>query len=62
MRQWQVQDAKARFSEMLDASLEEGPQLVSRRGEPKAVLISVDEWERLQKRTKPSLRDIPDFE
>ena len=58
MRQWQVQDAKARFSEMLDASLEEGPQLVSKRGEPKAVLVSLDEWEKLQKRTKPSLKDI----
>jgi prevent-host-death family protein len=58
MRQWPVQDAKARFSEMLDASLEEGPQLVSKRGEPKAVLVSLDEWDRLQKRTKPSLKDI----
>jgi prevent-host-death family protein len=58
MRQWQVQDAKARFSEMLDASLEEGPQLVSKRGEPKAVLVSLEEWELLQKRTKPSLKDI----
>lgn len=58
MRQWPVQDAKARFSEMLDASLEEGPQLVSKRGEPKAVLVSLEEWELLQKRTKPSLKDI----
>ncbi|MGO4439604.1 type II toxin-antitoxin system Phd/YefM family antitoxin [Rhizobium sp. RAF56] len=57
MRQWPVQDAKARFSEMLDASLEEGPQLVSKRGEPKAVLVSVDEWENLQRRAKPSAKE-----
>ena len=29
---WQVQDAKARFSEMLETSLAEGPQVVTRRG------------------------------
>ncbi|MFS8111850.1 type II toxin-antitoxin system Phd/YefM family antitoxin [Rhizobium jaguaris] len=58
MRQWPVQDAKARFSEMLDASLEEGPQLVSKRGEPKAVLVSVSEWEALNKRAKPSAKDV----
>lgn len=48
-RRWAVQDAKARFGEMLNASLEEGPQLVSKRGEPKAVLVSLDESELLQK-------------
>ncbi|SMF71098.1 prevent-host-death family protein [Xaviernesmea oryzae] len=58
MRQWPVQDAKARFSEMLDASLEEGPQLVSKRGEPKAVLVSLDEWESLKKRAKPDLKEL----
>ncbi|MEZ2219211.1 type II toxin-antitoxin system Phd/YefM family antitoxin [Rhizobium rhizogenes] len=58
MRQWPVQDAKAKFSEMLDASLEEGPQLVSKRGEPKAVLVSVSEWEALKKRAKPSAKDV----
>ena len=29
---WQVQDAKARFSELLETSLSEGPQIVTRRG------------------------------
>jgi antitoxin Phd len=29
---WQLQDAKARFSEFLDASLRDGPQVVTRRG------------------------------
>lgn len=58
MRQWPVQDAKAKFSEMLDASLEEGPQLVSKRGEPKAVLVSVDEWEALNRRARPTAKDV----
>ncbi|MBZ5758442.1 MULTISPECIES: type II toxin-antitoxin system Phd/YefM family antitoxin [Rhizobium] len=58
MRQWPVQDAKARFSEMLEASLDQGPQLVSKRGMPAAVLVSVADWESLQQRVKPSLKDI----
>jgi prevent-host-death family protein len=58
MRQWPVQDAKARFSEMLDASIEEGPQLVSKRGQPQAVLVSLKEWESLQKRAKPDLKEL----
>jgi len=29
---WQVYDAKARFSELLDAALKDGPQVVTRRG------------------------------
>ncbi len=32
MQSWHVQDAKARFSEFLNASIEEGPQLVTKRG------------------------------
>lgn len=58
MRQWPVQDAKAHFSEMLDLCLEEGPQLVSRRGEAKAVLVPLAEWESLQKRARPSLKAL----
>ena len=29
MKHWPVQDAKARFSELLDASIKEGPQMVT---------------------------------
>ena len=31
-RRWPVQDAKARFSELLDTTLAEGPQIVTKRG------------------------------
>ena len=39
MHIWPVQDAKARFSEFLDTCLEDGPQVVSRRGIEAAVLV-----------------------
>jgi antitoxin Phd len=52
MKAWPVQDAKARFSELLETCRREGPQLVTHRGEKAAVLVPVEEWERLNK-TKP---------
>jgi antitoxin Phd len=55
---WQVQEAKAKFSEFLDKALQEGPQVVSRRGVATAVLVPIEEWERLQKRARPSLKDL----
>jgi antitoxin Phd len=58
MRSWQVQDAKARFSELLEASLKEGPQVVTRRGVEAAVLVPVEEWRRLQKAARPTLKEL----
>ncbi|MGB9073393.1 MAG: type II toxin-antitoxin system Phd/YefM family antitoxin [Terriglobales bacterium] len=58
MTSWQVQDAKARFSEFLDATIKKGPQVVTRRGIKTAVLVPIEEWERLQKAARPSLKDL----
>ena len=49
---WQVQQAKARFSELLDRTLKEGPQTVTRHGKPVAVMVPVEEYRRLRKRGK----------
>jgi prevent-host-death family protein len=58
MRTWPVQEAKAQFSEFLDACLLEGPQMVTRRGTEAAVLVSVQEWRRLQSAARPSLKEL----
>lgn len=58
MHTWPVQDAKARFSEFLDACLSEGPQMVTRRGTEAAVLVPVQEWRRLQNSAQPSLKQL----
>ena len=58
MHLWPVQDAKARFSEFLDACLSEGPQMVTRRGAEAAVLVPVQEWRRLQACARPSLKQL----
>ena len=58
MNTWPVQDAKARFSEFLDACLVQGPQMVTRRGAEAAVLVPVQEWRRLQSAARPSLKQL----
>lgn len=58
MGAWQVQDAKARFSELLETSLAEGPQVVTKRGVETAVLVSIDQWRRLVRMAKPDLKEL----
>lgn len=58
MQTWPVQDAKARFSELLDTCLREGPQAVSRRGQEQAVLVPMAEWIKLNQQNQPSLKGL----
>jgi len=58
MQAWPVQDAKAKFSEFLDACLADGPQMVTKRGAEAAVLVPVHEWRRLQSAARPSLKQL----
>jgi antitoxin Phd len=55
---WPVQEAKARFSELLEKSLTDGPQIVTKRGVEAAVLVPIDEWRRLQQRARPTLKEL----
>ena len=57
MKSWPVQDAKARFSELLNACERDGPQLVTKRGADAAVLVPVEEWRRLNA-ARPSLKSL----
>lgn len=58
MKAWPVQDAKARFGDMLDACLTHGPQLVTRHGSDAAVLVPIDEWHRLCGSPQRTLKDL----
>lgn len=58
MGKWQLQDAKARFSELIDETLESGPQVVTRRGIDTAVVVSMDEWKKLRDEARPTWKDI----
>ena len=58
MTKWQLQDAKARFSELIDDTLEKGPQMVTRRGVDTAIVVSVDEWRRLKNEKQLTWKDV----
>jgi prevent-host-death family protein len=53
---WQLQDAKARFSEVVRRAVDEGPQHVSVRGEPAAVILSERDYRQLTA-DRPSIVD-----
>jgi len=55
---WAVQDAKARFSELLETCLKEGPQIVTKRGAETAVLVSAQEWKHLTQASRPTLKEL----
>ena len=44
MHEWQLQDAKNRFSELIRRARDEGPQAVSVHGRPAAVVLSADAY------------------
>ena len=61
MAKWQLQDAKNRFSAVVDAAVAGNPQQVTRRGKPAVVVLAADEYERLrhlEKATAPTLADL----
>ena len=52
MARWKLEDAKARFSEVVRLASTAGPQLVTIRGREAAVIIAPDHYERLLPKTK----------
>jgi len=51
--QWQLQEAKNRLSAVVKKATDEGPQIISVRGKPAAIVLSMEEYQRL---TKPKTR------
>jgi len=47
---WQVQSAKARFSELFRRARTEGPQLITRQGKEGVVMMPVEQFEQLTAR------------
>ena len=54
---WQLQDAKNRFSQVVDDALSVGPQTVTRRGEPVVVVVAIETWRKLSGQV-PSLKEF----
>ena len=61
MAEWSMQDARAGFDALIDDALAGEPQHVTRRGQPAAVVLAMDEYERLcrlEKADVPTLGEL----
>lgn len=61
MKEWPLQDAKNKFSELVNAALAGEPQQVTRRGRPAVVVVAVEEYDRLRRAERaqaPSLGEL----
>jgi prevent-host-death family protein len=54
---WQLQEAKAKFSELVQRTLDEGPQTVTRHGKDVVVVLSAEDYRKLAAR-RPSLLEV----
>jgi prevent-host-death family protein len=58
MTKWQLQEAKNRLSEVVRKASDEGPQLITLRGDDAVVVVAADEYARLTRKPKGSLVDF----
>jgi len=47
---WQLQEAKAKFSEVINEAIQHGPQIITKHGVETALLISVDDYKKVNKK------------
>ncbi len=56
MAKWPVHDAKRRFSELIERTQRDGPQVITRHGRDRAVVLSLNDYRKLES-AKPDFRD-----
>lgn len=56
MARWQVQEAKSRFSEVIARAQRKGPQIITRHGAERAVILSFQDYKALTAH-KPNLKE-----
>jgi prevent-host-death family protein len=58
MTKWQLQEAKNRLSELVRKAKDEGPQVITVRGEDAVVVVAANDYRRFSRRPKMSLVDF----
>jgi prevent-host-death family protein len=60
MKTWQIQEAKAHLSEVVERAQTDGPQTITRHGKPRAVVLSAETYATIMQ-TQKSKRDFKDW-
>jgi len=58
MTKWQLQDAKAKFSKVVDDAVAKGPQIVTKRGVDTAVVVSMADWRESQRTPTRTWKEV----
>ena len=58
MGSWQLQEAKAKLSEVIATAKMQGPQIITQRGVNTAVVVPFDEWDRAAKLKRRTLLEV----
>ena len=58
MQTWQLQEAKAKLSEVIETAEKKGPQMITRRGVETAVVVSMEEWKQLKAKRGKTILEI----
>lgn len=57
MANWQLQNAKTHLSEVIEDAYTKGPQIITRHGAERAVVLSIDEYRKLSTREETPVPD-----
>lgn len=52
-KRWQLQEAKAKFSHVVDETLDHGPQIITRHGKDVAAIIPIEDLPKVQAASRP---------
>lgn len=58
MAKWQLQEAKAKFSKVVEDAVEKGPQIVTKRGVETVAVISIDDLRKLEGKEERNWKDV----
>jgi prevent-host-death family protein len=58
MTKWQLQEAKNRLSEVVRKASDEGPQVITLRGDDVVVMVAAGEYARLTRKPKDTIVDF----
>jgi prevent-host-death family protein len=61
MKKWPVQDAKNQLSKVIDLARSQGPQVITRHGQPVVVVLAASEFKKLQKPAETPLEFLSRF-